>query len=83
MRYVAERSDCDNFAAVFAGLAATRYGVNTAGLVLDSAGKHAYNLIVGGRPGELEARAFEPQSDMFVEMGTKPYNAESGYVFFF
>ena len=81
-RYVTDRRDCENYAMAFSGLASLRYGVNTAGFVVDTSAKHAYNLIVGLSGEELEARVFEPQSDKWVTLGQKGYEAIDGIVAF-
>ena len=84
VRYVSERSDCENFAQAFSGLAGLRYGINTAGFALDNGGRHAYNLIPVDVGGAVKIRLFEPQSDKWVtaSLGQAPYVGQSGYVFF-
>ena len=84
VRYVPERTDCEDYAKAFSGLASLRYGVNSAGIVIDTAGKHSYNLLVVDVGGSVEIRAFEPQTDDMVDerVGSKPYCADQGYAIF-
>ena len=85
VRYIAERSDCDNFAIAFAGIAALKYGINTAGIVFDESGGHAYNIIcVIDEHKQITLELFEPQTDRIVtkKLGTKPYTGQKGYVLF-
>ena len=84
VRYVSERTDCDDYAKAFSGIVALRYGVNSAGIVIDTAGAHAYNLLAVDTRDGVKINAFEPQSDSFVDsrVGSKPYNADQGYVIF-
>lgn len=84
VRYVAERSDCDNYAIAFAGIAALRYGSNSAGIAVDFLGKHAYNVIPVDTGDGIEIRIFEPQTDQWRtgRLGTAPYEGSRGYIVF-
>ena len=89
VRYVAERTDCDDFAVALKGLVALKYGINAIGMVVDITGKHAYNIIVvSNADGTFSAHALEPQTDQIdtdstrVQFGQGAYKAEAGYVVF-
>ena len=84
VRYIAERSDCDNFAIAFSGIVSLKYGINTAGIVFDESGGHAYNIICVIENGKVSLEVLEPQNDRIVtnKLGTKPYTAQKGYVLF-
>lgn len=85
VRYVSDAKDCDDYAIAFKGIVSLRYGVNSAAIVVDIEGQHAYNLLIADDgDGGLVAHAFEPQSDRIVDaqVGARPYNAERGYLIF-
>ena len=75
--YISVKRDCDNFAIALAGECSLKFGINGVGIVVDTAGRHAYNvLLVEGKEG-LEVAIVEPQSDGFVQIGDKLSNAEA------
>ena len=83
-KYRASVADCDNFAGAFASNCGLRWGINSIGFVCDSSAGHAYNLaFVTDSRGILVAKAFEPQTDQFVNIGTKNYKGEKGWVMMF
>ena len=85
--YIATTRDCDNFAIALAGECSLVFGVNGVGIVVDIAGKHAYNvLLVEGSEG-LETVLVEPQTDGFCQIGDnlsnqEAYTGKKGYVIF-
>lgn len=83
-KYRSNIADCDNFAAGFASMVGLKRGVNTAAFVCDTSSGHAYNLLfVLQKNGTIKVRAFEPQSDRYVRLGTKNYKAQKGFVMLF
>ena len=75
--YIAVKRDCDNFAIALAGDCSLKFGINGVGIVVDTAGRHAYNvLLVEGKEG-LEIAIIEPQTDGYAQIGDKLSNAEA------
>jgi len=62
LAYEQAEFDCENFALLFAALAARDYGINTVGVVVDWSGAHAYNVVVYD---DQSIEFYEPQSDSF------------------
>ena len=80
-RYVKDTFDCDNFAILFAGSVADKFGINGAGIVIDYSGGHAYSaLLVVTETGELAFATIEPQNDQFVIKMDGMYDAEFGFI---
>jgi len=78
MKYVGDRYDCDNFAFTFKALVGLIWGLNNVGVVIDTTGGHAYNIIIFD-DGSWEL--FEPQSGRFVKPGEhKMYTFKRGQV---
>ena len=67
-KYSLDQYDCENFSVWFwawlGGL-----GSNACGLVLDTSGAHAYNIVVTHTDGVLKAHLLEPQTGQFVHKG--------------
>ena len=81
--YIPTFYDCDDFAFTFKGLVALMAQVNSVGLFLNYAGKHAYNVAFvmpsDKTPEHVELRIIEPQSDTEVAFGSSPpYTIEHG-----
>lgn len=73
-----DRVDCDSPATRFAA-AANRYGINTVAIVFDVQGRCSYNVVFfDDDKGDVAARAFEPQTDMFVKIGHGKYSGQAG-----
>jgi hypothetical protein len=86
--YISERFDCDDFAMLFKA-SMSKLGSNSMGWVLDFSGGHAYNAVVlwdseNSTPENpnIFCKAWEPQSDKFVEPGNGMYKAERGSIIF-
>lgn len=77
--YRPERFDCDNFAELFAVLAAFFAGVNAVGTVYDWGGQHAYNLIVLSNGDPI---LYEPQSDEIIELNGEEYDLTNAMIMF-
>lgn len=69
LAYETDRFDCDKFATYFAAMCALDYGINSAGMVLDYTGSHAYNAILVAPDTTGDDPTFmvlEPQTDQYV-----------------
>lgn len=82
VRYVAESSDCEDFAKALAGIVPLKFGVNAIGIMVDLGSVHAYNVIVVADGDRFIARGLEPQSDRLVQLGQGSYPASRGVVIF-
>ena len=73
-KYIAERTDCDDFALLMKGLVSAFFGLNYFGVVLGSSpmGYHAWNLFKADN-GLLQ---LEPQTGKFFPLGEKDYKPE-------
>ena len=85
--YIIDQSDCDKYAMSFCGDTALLWKVNSAGLVIDYSGHHAYNVVVTyeSDPDVLEAKVLEPQGEYWVPgswLGVDPYTETSGQIMF-
>ena len=78
VEYRSDRVDCDNFSIRFAA-DVNKYGLNTVAIVYDILGKHCYNVVFFEQSdGSIVARAFEPQTDQFVQLGHGLYVGKAG-----
>lgn len=69
LAYETDRFDCDKFATYFTAMCALDYGINSAGMVLDYTGSHAYNAILVAPDTTGDDPTFmvlEPQTDQYV-----------------
>ena len=89
VRYVAESTDCDDFAKAFSGIVSLKFGVNACATVVDISGRHAYNVLISvDSAGRVTAHAFEPQTDEIdvdsrrVAFGQGAYPAKQGIAVF-
>ena len=73
------RTDCHSPAIQFASSANQR-GLNTVAILYDISSRHLYNVIFYKKDNEVVARAFEPETDQFVELGKGRYKAHAGVV---
>ena len=73
---------CSNFAAKFAADVGFTIGVSAAGVVCDVSAGHAYNALLVASASGVDLRAFEPQTDRFVMLGQKNYQASEGFILF-
>lgn len=81
--YISDFFDCDNFAIAFSGEVAQRFQINSAGIVVDYSGKHAYTaILIRNGDDTLAIATIEPQSDAFILKTTGMYDAEQGFVLF-
>ena len=79
-RYVKDVFDCDNFAILFAGSVADKFGINGAGIVIDYSGGHAYSALLVATETGLAFATIEPQNDEFVIKMDGMYDAEFGFI---
>ena len=79
-RYVKDTFDCDNFAILFAGSVADKFGINGAGIVIDYSGGHAYSALLVATADGLAFATIEPQNDQFVIKMDGMYDAEFGFI---
>lgn len=77
--YIPDHRDCDNYAALFAGIMGVEYGISC-GLVLDTSSAHAYNVVWCMDNGEITPVVVEPQVCMVVKPGTPTHTARCGHV---
>ena len=75
-RYVAEQSDCDDFAYYLRGELPCKLGFNGVGVVLDYSAGHAYCAVLTWRNGQLHVALVEPQNDAVVSAGSPLYRME-------
>ncbi|RKU10818.1 hypothetical protein C6503_19220 [Candidatus Poribacteria bacterium] len=81
-RYIKDRFDCDNFAVLFAGRVADKFGINGVGIVIDYSGGHAYcAILIVDENGNLSIGIIEPQNDQFVLKTEGMYSAKFGFIF--
>ena len=81
-RYIKDRFDCDNFAVLFAGVVADKFGINGVGIVIDYSGGHAYcAILIVNENGGLSIGIIEPQNDKFVLKTQGMYSAKFGFIF--
>ena len=77
--YKGDVRDCDDYAKWFSAICSIRFGVNSAGIVLDISGRHAYNCLV--TPDNV--LFYEPQSCRIVQLGSKKmYTGTKGQIIF-
>lgn len=81
-RYIVDAFDCDNFAVLFAGRIADKFGINGVGIVVDYSGGHAYCAILIVENGELALGIIEPQNDRFIIKTEGMYSARFGFILF-
>ena len=80
-KYVGEVHDCDDYAKLCAGAVSAVANVNGIAIVLDFAGRHAYNAVLVDDDGTVSIQVVEPQRDSFVphlRLGAKPYAEQKG-----
>jgi len=77
--YTAEEFDCEDFGRAFRTLAAHFAGINAVGVAYDWSTAHAYNVIV---TADGTARVYEPQDDIFKELGEGNYKLEHCLIVF-
>ena len=67
IKYIKEKKDCDNFAFLFAALAAMLYGLTTAPPTFGDTkyGRHYFNIIIAKEGDKLSAFLYEPMSGMW------------------
>lgn len=67
IKYIKEKKDCDNFAFLFAALAAMLYGLTTAPPTFGDTnyGRHYFNIIIAKEGDGLAAFLYEPMSGMW------------------
>ena len=75
-RYVAEASDCDDFAYYLRGELPCKLGFNGVGVVLDYSAGHAYCALLTWRNDALHVALVEPQTDEVVTAGDRMYKME-------
>ena len=80
--YIADVFDCDNFAITFAGTVAQKWKVNSAGIVVDYSGGHAYSALLVNHQGRLSIATIEPQNDELILKTEGIYDAEFGFIIF-
>ena len=83
--YETDRFDCDKFATYFAAMCAFDYGINSAGMVLDYQGRHAYNaLLVAPDKNGIDpvVMVLEPQTDQYVLKPDAHHTETSGTIIF-
>ena len=85
LHYIAERNDCDKFALKFASTVVWTYGSNGVGVVLDTEGQHAYNvLVVAGDDGaDPTVEVVEPQNDQVISTADAHHTFKFGIVILF
>ena len=82
-QYVSDYFDCDNFAICFSAECAKTFHINSAGIILDFSGKHAYSAFpVMQDDGTIEIAVVEPQNDRYVVNWGGMYNGEFGIAIF-
>ena len=80
-QYVAEYHDCDQFARELWARIPNQSGLNSAALVIDFSGQHAYNAIVVDADGSLAVKFVEPQADAEFKLHSQPcYILSNGLV---
>ena len=79
-KYRKDYFDCDKFARLFWARFPLLFGVNSTGIFLNYAGRHAFNMaLVQTGKGGLAVRIVEPQSDAEVSLGSSaPYKIVKG-----
>ena len=76
-KYIPEFRDCDDFAFIFKGELA-QSAINGCGIVFNSGGKHAYNVVIVNTDKGPSFKFIEPQLDKWIITGSKPYYAKQG-----
>ena len=70
LKYVSERSDCDDFAKYLWGQSSMEFGMNSMCLIADYSGGHAYNgILTLEKDGTYGFHLIEPQTDQIVLAG--------------
>ena len=77
--YTAEEFDCEDFGRAFRTLAAHFAGINAVGVAYDWSTAHAYNILV---TADGTARVYEPQDDVFKELGEGNYKLDHCLIVF-
>ena len=83
--YETNRFDCDKFATYFAAMCALDYGINSAGMVLDFQGQHAYNALLVAPDQDGDDPIFmvlEPQTDQYVLKPDTHHTETNGAIIF-
>ena len=80
IEYIPEFRDCEDIAKYFSALASIDCAVNSAKIVKDWSGKHAYNAIFVWTTGGIRLIALEPQTGKVVKKFSGQYRAEQGRI---
>ena len=85
LKYISSKFDCDNSSLSLVAEVGERLRVNSAGLVLDISGGHAYTALIVRDGDGVRVRVCEPQTDQLVTIGesfsgSEAYKAEEGTV---
>jgi len=62
-RYVSDLYDCDNFAFHLHSVLALEYHINSVGIVISGASRHAFNIVIAHEGGKEKVYKLEPQAD--------------------
>jgi len=62
-RYISDIYDCDNFAFHLHSVLALEYNINSVGIVISSASRHAFNIAIVHEGGGEKVYKIEPQAD--------------------
>lgn len=62
-RYVSDYYDCENFSFHLHSVLALEYGINSVGIVISGASRHAFNVVIAHEGGEEKVWKLEPQAD--------------------
>ena len=84
-QYRTDRYDCDDFAIVLKGVVSRKFALNSAGIVFDYSGGHAYTALLVANDDETKSPFIvfiEPQTDGLITNFEGAYDAEFGIAIF-
>ena len=82
-QYRKDRYDCDDFAVVLKAVVSRKFALNSAGIIFDYSGGHAYTALIVADENRTPFMVFvEPQTDGLVTRMEGAYDAEFGIAIF-